>query len=116
MLVRAIVMTVLASVLIALTKPVWLRSHRGWSNILAFAAWAALLWIMISDASAVQLIEDRLEATPDSSLRTVQSVITDALQTQHTYFPLLLILILAALCVWGLGRIRTPKQRTGNAA
>ena len=111
------VLTVVASSLVAFTKPRWLRDeYHRWSKFLAFAGWAALLWVVIRDASAIHVIQDRIQTTPDASLRSVEFAVRYAVRAQDTYVPVSGIFLLASLWVWVLGRSRTPNDRSQNAA
>ena len=120
MLVLAIIvaaMTVVGASLLALTKPDWLRrAYPRWTQIVMFLAWSCFLWVFVTSTSAVGQLADRLTYAPDSALRTSRSVIEYARTMQQTFREPFIILFIAGLYVWALGRLRSAPDQSGNAA
>ena len=114
---HVVVMPVAAMIAVALIKPGWRQSSRGWSNIVGFGASAMLMWLVISDAYTIKQVNANVEAFPDSSLRFVQLVVSNAVREQDASWLCMLVLLLAATFLWALGRARSsPDTPPGNAA
>ncbi len=113
---HVVVMAVVAMIAVALIKPQWRRSYRGWSNIVGFGASSLLIWMLISDAYAIREVNAYVKAYPDSSLRFVQLVVSDAAREQDASRLSILVLLLAASFLWALGRVRSSPNNPGNAA